>query len=297
MKRSAIAAAIVALTLTAVFVLRSRPADDERRARPALSLNLKFPLQRAVMPGTPVAFEITLSGLSEGPAFSVGNRWSAWADLINVTLRRGGAPVAVEVIRTGKPSDFRVARDPKRASSVEAQGGGRATIHGRDYFHVISLAIAPDASARLATGRYSITAALATPWWQVRGWRGRVEAAAVTLDVAEQSDALIRQRLSTTASYWLQTGQPASAERAARELVAFVPASSEAHILLGDALMRQGKKMEAWSAFSEALSLVEAPSASEPPSRVFERMAALFPRDGKPWARGRTLPSSREQSK
>jgi hypothetical protein len=276
-KRAVIGAAAACLAIIAAFfLLRAQSATDGVQSRPVVTVNLVIPSKHVVAAGTPVAFEVSLSGLADAPPISVGNRWSPWPDLIDVTIRGSDEATRIEVVRSGTPSGIHLRRDDRNGWAIERLNGGRARIHGREYVHTMRLTIPPEVSARLAAGRYSIAATLATRWWDIGGWRGRIESAPVTFEVVAESPAHVRERLASTAAYWLQASDAAKAERAARELLSAHPTDIHGHMLLGDALAHQGRKMDALDAYSVALGLAESVGGREPPVHIFNRMGALF---------------------
>jgi hypothetical protein len=280
-----IAIAILAIIVAAALVPWS--AWNNRSIRPdgrlGLTLRVNFQERTEVLPGTPLVFEVALTGSPSSTGFDVGSRLRPWHELIHLEDPHGR--LSWPLTSLGVPRSMAIVRQPDGRPNVATYSGPVARLESGRHVHVTTMAAIPDITAALRPGVYRVRAVLETPFWLRWGWRGRVTSPPVTIIVrdsgasGQQTAALEYERLRRSAALHLSLERFDAAERAARQLVARKTRDAEAHLLLGDALAGLNRRREALTEYRRALS-VAGPTYDEP-SALFERMQ---------WLRGNSTP-------
>jgi hypothetical protein len=278
-RRGALFGAGLATAAVLALVIWLAPGRSRSTPRPGLTLLVNMRTRVEVTPGTPLVFDLSIGSGPSSPAFTVGSRWGAWHTLLRLEEAAANGPVPWVLTLVGPPRSLHMGLDSARRPEVTTDASLVARLEGGRHLHSVTLAAAPDVTARIPPGTYRLRAVLETPFWLRWGWRGRVESAPATVVVidpptaGEKREHLEAQRLARAAEFHLDTGRFADAHQAAAELVRLRPNESRSYILLGDASAGLNLRQEALDAYRHAMALL--PRSYEEPTLLFERMKTV----------------------
>lgn len=223
-----------------------------------------------IVPGTPLIFEIALTGSPSSRGLDVGSRWRPWYELIHLEDARSRAPLTWTLKSAEPPRSLSVVESADGRPEITTEvASDLAHLEAGRQVHTITEAVSPDVTSHLTPGIYRVHAVLETPVWLIWGWRGRIVSGPVIVTIADpttagnQRAALEAERLTLTSDYYLRFEQFEDAERVARELVQSAPTQANGEMLLGDALAGLNRREDALAAYRRALTLVP-PSYEEP---------------------------------
>lgn len=225
---------------------------DERAQRGALSAEQAAAMRAAVEP------EATVRSIEIGGA----NR--DWTSFVRFELSGPSAPALPWSLRPSTPieSDLRL--------------DARTTAEAR-------FVLSPEAAAAVAPGEYRVAVVIEVPSeaGTTGSWRGSARSAPVTIRIlpassaqdatAESHEARLR------AEYFAEIGDWKQSLTHAEEAIARVPASVDAHILVGEARKAMGDRDGALAAYWEALRRDEEQHSGPPdePSYIADQISVL----------------------
>ena len=234
-------------------------------AGPVLTLRVSSGTTETVNSGTPLLFEVVLTGRRDG-VIRVGGIFRSWDRLISLQTEDGATLGHVATLRArwslirGGPAGF------------EIQSGDSPTANvSRARVHTLLLEAAPDATAAMPAGSYRIRAVLVAPFWMLGSWRGEVRSQPVAIDLRRDDPVLEARRLADVAAFHLRHGRFRDAQPLATELLKFRPTAAGPLILAGDVDAGLGLWSEALSRYREALAL--SPQTREEPDALLVRIS------------------------
>jgi hypothetical protein len=234
-------------------------------AGPVLTLRVSSGAADTVNSGTPLLFDVVLTGRRDGVT-RVGGIFRSWDRLISLQTEDGAALGDVAPLRA------RWSRVRGGAAGFEIQSGYSTTaIVSRDRVHTLLLEAAPNATAAMPAGSYRIRAVLSAPFWMLGRWRGTVRSQPVAVDVRRVDPSLEARRIADVAAFHLRHGRFRDAQPLAAELLELRPAAAGPLILAGDVDAGLGLWSEALSRYREALAL--SPRTREEPDALLHRIS------------------------
>jgi tetratricopeptide (TPR) repeat protein len=274
-RRTVVAASsLVVLAGAAVIWQLAVPASG---AGPLLTLRVSSGTTDTVNRGTPLLFEVVLTGRRDG-VIRVGGIFRSWDRLISLQTEEGAALGHVAPLRA------RWSRVRGGPAGYQIQSGQSPTaIVSRDRVHTLLLEGAPDATAAMPAGSYRIRAILGAPFWMLGRWRGTVRSQPVAIDLRSADPALEARRLADVAAFHLRHGRFRDAQPLATELLKLRPTAAGPLILAGDVDAGLGLWSEALSRYREALAL--SPRTREEPDALLDRISQAHRHLGQPTTR------------
>lgn len=243
-------------------------------ATPVLTLLVNRQGAAVLAQGTPVVFDVYLTGTRRGRQTRIGSSASPWHRLVLLehVETKELLPWRTTVLGAPRATEYGFAEGRPAVTQHDASA---ARIGGVGRVQKVTIAVAPEDSAPIAPGVYHVRAVLETPFWEFRGWRGLVASAPVTLTIAAgpggSDPSLEAARLTESARFYLSAQRFDDAHRAASELLQREPESADAYILIGDALAGSGRNREALEAYWSASRLI--PKRYEQPAALRERIS------------------------
>ncbi len=227
-----------------------------------LTLTLQIESRRRVevLPGTPIIFDVYLAAPKGAPAAELGRAGRPWRSQLRLIDDRSHKPLSWATVVL----DSRPGGSPKVADMA---------VVDFDHIQHIVLATSPETMRAVAPGTYGVRAAL-----EASSQRGGVESPSVTVVVREAGatldrDRLERDRVVSSAEFYLETKRFEEARRLVEDLVSREPRNPGAWMRLGDALDGLGKPREALNVYRRALAV--SPRTYEEPTLLYERMGAM----------------------
>jgi hypothetical protein len=241
-----------------------------------LTLRVNRAASARIVAGTPLTFEIFLTGTAAGGSIRVGGLGAPWYRLITLEAAGGAAALPWPLVAVGPPRSTVYARDTQdRPIVTSLPARTAAMIQGLSAVHVVTLGVSPEDSARTPVGSYRLLARLSRPWWMFWSRHGTIVSAPVTIEVSSGGNGVdVRERRRETAAFYLAAGRHAEAQQSALAWLQAEPDSSDAYAILGEAREAQGDSIAAMDAYRRALRL-RAPSR-EPPEYLEHRLSALM---------------------
>lgn len=271
----AIAGTTMMVALAAIGWLVSLPQTS---ARAGLTLMVNLRPRAEVLPGTPLVFDLSISGSPSGPAFDLGSRWRPWHTLVWVE-DAGGGP-SLPSIPPGAPRSLSLVADAAGRQSLLEDTSPVAHFDGSRHVHAVTFTLGPDATAAMQPGTFRFRAVLETPLWLRWGWTGRVVSAPVTVVIVDSSQAGERreeldvQRLALLAGFHTTAGRFGDAHQSATQLARLRPTEVRSHVLLGDTLAGLNRYTEALDAYRRAMALL--PRSYEEPTVLLQRIRRVI---------------------
>jgi len=247
--RTTIVVALVAVIAAIGWSVWKWTGGSAPTGRPILSLRVNFSRAVTIAKGTPLLFDVSLSGSGQEDAIRIGR----WDSLVRV-VRAGSddsLPWAVTIV--GQPRSTRIETAPGLPRILTERTETALLARGRT--HTIVLAAEPESMANATPGTYQITAVLEKGFWPPWGWRGRVESAPVTVVVSAGGDQFEHERLGLSAQFYLAARRPEDARRVATELVARNRKDPSGWLLLGEAFAALDRQRDALAAYRTALAM------------------------------------------
>lgn len=268
---SALLLCVLAVLLTVFWRSRQSPSAPQ----PVLTLLVNGSESVDVAPGTPLVFELTLSGERRGKVV-IGSRRRPWYSMMR--LRDGdGRPLPWPVVTHREPRAIAVNFDgglPRISTDVTAV----AALDWQRSEYTAWLAVSPDDTQQLS-GTTRVYASLEIPWWAWASLRGEVRSPGVAIrapaDAGTRGDLKL-QKLRGSAEFFLAHSRFDRAYATSKELAQLEPGSATAHILNGDALAGMNRRTEALDAYRRALTLSR--TSYEEPTLLLERIARVLER-------------------
>jgi hypothetical protein len=253
---------------------------------PLLSLDIDGERELLLLPGTPLVFTVTLSGSPGASALRLGTRERPWNSRLLLELAGTQRPIPWRPSILGSAVSIAFGRDARGRPTISEDSRPVAVLDS-DHVHTIDLAVGPEETARVASGRYRIVASLTQPLWPLWRWRPRVISNPVAFTIARAAGAgvspaeLDRRRLFDRADYYLRARRYEDARKTALEILRADPRSTDGYIALGDSLGGLGRNADALEAYEDAL-LVQPPPGpeAEPPGYLIERLGEVADRLG-----------------
>jgi hypothetical protein len=253
---------------------------------PLLSLDVNGERELRLLPGTPLVFTVTLGASPGASDLRLGTRERPWHSRLRLELAGSKRPIPWRPSVLGSPLSIAFGRDGRGRPTITERSRAEAVLDS-DHVHMIDLAVGPEETSRVASGRYRIVASLTQPLWPLWRWRPRVVSNPVALTIARAAGAAVPpaelnlRRLFDRADYYLRAGRYEDARETALEILRTDPRSTDGYIALGDALGGLGRNADALEAYEDALSVQPPPGPeAEPPSYLIERLGEIGDRLG-----------------
>lgn len=273
--RIGIGSALLLCALSVLLTVFWRSRQSASGAQPVLTLLVNGSESVEVAPGTPLIFELTLSGERRGKV-AVGSTRRPWYSLMR--LRDGeGRALAWPVVSHREPRAISLNFDggpPRISTTVTAV----ADLDWQQSEYTAWLAVSPD-DAKHLSGTTRVYATLEVPWWAWASSRGEVRSPSVVIrapaDAGTRRDLKL-QKLRGSTEFFLAHRRFDRAYAASNELAQLEPGNATAHILNGDALAGMNRRTEALDAYRRALTLSR--TSYEEPTVLLERIARVLER-------------------
>jgi len=251
----------------------TRPAEAKRPAGPAragmLALRVDSGRRVELLPGTALVFDVYLAGSKGAAPVTVGRPGAPWHSLVRLVDDSTRRPLAWAVAPLGSPGSVAFS-SPAGGLEVSGEAGDVATLD-HDHVHHLVLAASPEAMSAAAPGTYGVRAILQGD--------SRLESAPVEVVVGTAGDSAVRDRLerervASSAEFYLEARRFEEARRSSEDLTAREPKNPGAWMLLGDALDGLGKPRDALAAYRRALAV--SPRTYEEPTLLYRRISAMW---------------------
>lgn len=275
-----VTAIIVALAVAGVgwFMWQSW----SRRAGPELVLTLQVDRGSEVttVQGAPLFFTVFLSGSKTAPRFTIGSSENPWHKHLRLEAINNKKPLPLTWSLLGEPRTVYPRFDTSgNLLTVELYRGGEAVFDQMRNLYTAEFGLAPEETAKLPPGRYSVQAVLEVHSWLP--WRriDRLVSNAVAVTTQKQAykagaEELEWSRLEKSAIFYLRAKRFEEAHRLAVQLLRQQPESIDGHILLGDAFNGLRRDQEALDIYRKALLLItiQGERTPEPPEYLYARI-------------------------
>jgi len=264
--------AVSSLVVLAGAALIWQLAGPASGTGPVLTLRVSSGMTDTVNTGTPLLFEVVLTGRRDG-VIRVGGSFRSWDRLISLETEDGTTLAHVVPLRA------RWSMVRGGPAGVEVQSGQSPTaVVSSERVHTLQLEADPDAMGSRPAGSYRIQAVLGAPFWMLGRWRGTVRSQPVTIDLRRADPALEARRLADVAAFHMRHGRFRDAQPLAAELLKLRPAAAGPLILAGDVEAGLELWSEALSHYREALAL--SPRTREEPDALLDRISHTHRRLG-----------------
>jgi hypothetical protein len=279
--RKVIAALVVVIVLAALGWWAWRTWSSRSKPLLVLTLQVDRKSEIAVLEGTPLFFNVFLSGSKAAPRFSIGSADHPWHEHVRLETVNNEKWLPLNWSVLGEPRSLYPRFDASgNLVTIEMYRGGEAVFDKLRHGYTAEFGVAPEEVAKIPLGRHSLRAVMETysrlPW----RWNERFVSNPVTVTVRKQADQtpdaedLAWSRLVQTAKFELRAKKFEDAQRVALQLIQQRPKDVDNHILLGDALNGLGRDQEALKSYKKALFLIAIGEKQyrEPPKYVYMRM-------------------------
>jgi hypothetical protein len=232
-----------------------------------------------VAAGTPVTFELFLTGTHAGREIAIGSWLMPWHRLVHFQVMETGRSLPWDLERLGVPRSTRYSRRSDGGVTASSESSRSARVQGLTVVHAAAWAVAPEDSLDITPGTYLVRAIVETPWWWPAsfGWRGRAASAPVQVTVrAAQPGAWDERQAQDATEFYLSARRFPDAERVALEWTRRSAKNANAFAAFAQSLEGLGRDAEALAAYRTALQLV--PKSPEEPRYLLDRLSALMRR-------------------
>ncbi len=244
-----------------------------------LSLQVNREREVSLLPGTPLVFTVFMSGSKTDPPLRIGGSGDPWYGYLRLESADDKKPIPFTWFLLGKPRALPRLGSSGDLGNVELYAGDEAILDKERNLYTAELGVAPEETAKIPEGRYTIRAVLPVPSGSQGKWSGRAVSNPVVVSVEEQvkettpADDPERSRLIESINFYLRAERFDDAYRLALQAVEQKRVNVDARILLGDALNGLGRDEEALKSYTKALYLLAAKGKQyEPPTYLIMRM-------------------------
>ncbi|MGH7848932.1 MAG: hypothetical protein ACREOP_01410, partial [Thermodesulfobacteriota bacterium] len=179
----------------------------------------------------------------------------------------------------GKPRALPRLGSSDDLGNAELHAGDEAILEKERNLYTAELGVAPEETAKIPEGRYTIRAVLEAPSGALGNWSGRAVSNPVVVSLGKRvkettpEDDPELSRLIESIDFYLRAERFEDAYRLALELKERQPKKVQSYILLGDALNGLKRDREALEAYMKALYIIATKGKQyEPPTYLIMRM-------------------------
>jgi tetratricopeptide (TPR) repeat protein len=232
-----------------------------------------------VIRGTPLLFTLFLSGAKTDPPLRIGGSGNPWYSYLRLESADDEKQIPFSWSLLGKPRSLY----PRFSSSgdlgdADFYTGDEAILDEARNLYTAELGVAPEETAKIPEGKYTVRAVLEVSSGSPGKWHGRVTSNSVVVSIERIKEATPRDgqewsRLMESINFYLRAERFEDAHRLALQAVQKKPDNIDSHILLGDALNGLRRYPEALKSYRKALFLIAAKRKQrEPPTYLILRM-------------------------
>jgi tetratricopeptide (TPR) repeat protein len=283
MRKVLIGISIFALVIVSVAISFSAwkfHASARELTKVFLTLQVNRERQVSVLPGTPLVFALSLSGAKTDPPLRIGGSGNPWYRYLRLESADDKKQIPFSWSLLGKPRSFY----PRFSSSGDLVGaelytGDEAILDNERNLYTAELGVAPEETAKIPQGKYTIRAVLEVSSGSPGKWSGRAVSNPVVVSVEERikettpADDQEWNRLVESINFYLRAGRFEDAHGLALQAVEQKQDNVDSHILLGDALNGMRRDEEALKSYRKALFMIATKGKQyEPPTYLMLRI-------------------------
>lgn len=251
------------------------------RELPTVFLTLQVNRQREItaIPGTPLVFAVFMSGSKTDPPLRIGGSGNPWYRYLRLESADDKKQIPFSWSLLGKPRALPRFSSPGDLGSVELYTGDEAILDNERNVYTAELGLAPEETAKIPEGKYTVRAVLQVSSVSPGKWRGRVVSNTVVVSIEERikettpADDQEWNRLVESVNFYLRAERFEDAYRLALQAVQKQPDNVDSYILLGDALNGLRRDEEALKSYRKALFLIAVKGKQyEPPTYLMLRI-------------------------
>jgi hypothetical protein len=275
----------VLLICVAIFAIgatwwTARRIRSFRKTPPEITVRINDKEDAAtVLAGAPVILTVFVSRKAVSPTLALGSANTPWYSYIRIEATGTAGTLRWSVL--GKPYALDLESEATgQLTGVAADTSNRALFDDSAKVYSAKFAISPEDSAGLGAGRYTVKAALRSPWWPPWNWIAKEvfsHEVAFTIQPASAGEQEA-ERLADAVQFYLDAGRFEDALRLATQLKDRLPDKSNTWILMGDALNGLHRDHESLDAYDTALELAAQEKGTEPPEYILIRQHEVMER-------------------
>jgi tetratricopeptide (TPR) repeat protein len=244
-----------------------------------LSLQVNREREVSLLPGTPLVFTVFMSGSKTDPPLRIGGSGDPWYVYLRLESADGKKQIPFTWSLLGKPHALPRLGSSDDLGNAELYAGDEAILEKERNLYTAELGVAPEETAKIPEGRYTIRAVLEVPSGAQGKWSGRAVSNPVVVSLGKRvkettpEDDPELSRLIESIDFYLRAERFEDAYRLALELKERQPKKVQSYILLGDALNGLKRDREALEAYMKALYIIATKGKQyEPPTYLIMRM-------------------------
>lgn len=244
-----------------------------------LSLQVNREREVSLLPGTPFVFTVFMSGSKTDPPLRIGGSGDPWYVYLRLESADDKKQIPFTWSLLGKPRALPRLGSSDDLGNAELYAGDEAVLEKERNLYTTELGVAPEETAEIPEGRYSVRAVLEVPSGSQGKWSGRAVSNPVVVSLGKRvkettpEDDPELSRLIESIDFYLRAERFEDAYRLALELKERQPKKVQSYILLGDALNGLKRDREALEAYMKALYIIATKGKQyEPPTYLIMRM-------------------------
>lgn len=244
-----------------------------------LSLQVNREREVSLLPGTPLVFTVFMSGSKTDPPLRIGGSGDPWYVYLRLESADDKKQIPFTWSLLGKPRALPRLGSSDDLGNAELYAGDEAVLEKERNLYTTELGVAPEETAEIPEGRYSVRAVLEVPSGSQGKWSGRAVSNPVVVSLGKRvkettpEDDPELSRLIESIDFYLRAERFEDAYRLALELKERQPKKVQSYILLGDALNGLKRDREALEAYMKALYIIATKGKQyEPPTYLIMRM-------------------------
>lgn len=244
-----------------------------------LSLQVNREREVSLLPGTPLVFTVFMSGSKTDPPLRIGGSGDPWYKYLRLESADDKKQIPFTWSLLGNPRALPRLGSSGDLGSVELYAGDEAVLDKERNLYTAELGVAPEETAKVPEGRYTIRAVLEVPTGALGNWSGRAVSNPVVVSLGKRAKETTPEddpelsRLIESIEFYLRAERFEDAYRLALELKERQPKKVQSYILLGDALNGLKRDREALEAYTKALYIIATKDKQyEPPTYLIMRM-------------------------
>jgi len=244
-----------------------------------LSLQVNREREVSLLPGTPLVFTVFMSGSKTDPPLRIGGSGDPWYVYLRLESADDKKQIPFTWSLLGKPRALPRLGSSDDLGNAELYAGDEAILEKERNLYTAELGVAPEETAKILEGRYTIRAVLEVPSGAQGKWSGRAVSNPVVVSLGKRvkettpEDDPELSRLIESIDFYLRAERFEDAYRLALELKERQPKKVQSYILLGDALNGLKRDREALEAYMKALYIIATKGKQyEPPTYLIMRM-------------------------
>jgi hypothetical protein len=251
------------------------------RVLPTVFLTLQVNRQRVItaIPGTPLVFTVFMSGSKTDPPLRIGGSGNPWYRYLRLESADDKKQIPFSWSLLGKPRAIPRLSSSRDPVALELYTGNEAILDETRNLYTAELGIAPEETAKIPQGKYTIRAVLEVSSGSPGKWSGRAVSNPVVVSVEDEAgktpDSAHSEwnRLVESINFYLRAGRFEDAHGLALQAVEQKQDNVDSHILLGDALNGMRRDEEALKSYRKALFMIATKGKQyEPPTYLMLRI-------------------------